>query len=58
MSPIFSLDVGLDPSCERRGGDANAVDVGVLEARRLLVQELGHLGATTGGVGMGKEKVT
>lgn len=48
MRPVFSLNVGLDPRRERGGGDAYAVDVRVLEASRLLVQELGHLG-THGG---------
>lgn len=47
----FSLDIGLDPSCEGRGGDANAVDIGVLEASRLLVKEFGHLGKNDGWCG-------
>lgn len=38
-----SLDVGLDPGGERCGGDAHPVDVGVLKATRLLIQELRHL---------------
>ena len=46
LSSVLSLDIGLDPGCEGGGGDADPVDVGVLEAGRLLVQELGYLERT------------
>lgn len=38
-----SLDVGFDPGRKGGGCDAHAVDVGVLKASRLLIQELRHL---------------
>lgn len=42
-NPALSLDVGLHPCCEGRGGNANTVDIGVLKAGRLLVEKLGDL---------------
>lgn len=39
----LSLDVCLYPSRERRRSNADTVDVGVFEARRLLVEELLNL---------------
>lgn len=44
IGPALSLDVGLDPCCEWSGGHADAVDVGVLKAARLLAEELRDLG--------------
>lgn len=45
-----SLDVGLYPSRERRRSNADTVDIGVFEARRLLIQEFFHLSKDAGGI--------
>lgn len=45
-----SLDVGLHPSRERSCSNADTVYIVVLEACRLLIQQLSHLSKEIGGI--------